>query len=139
PLPRLERPDMDASEIDFALVEATLRAAGEAAARLTLPLFRTSLAIDNKLASGFDPVTEADKGAETAIREVLAAAFPDHAIIGEEWGTSGQGRHSWIIDPVDGTRAFISGAPVWGTLIGFAVDGVAVAGLMSQPFIGEEF
>ncbi len=130
---------MTTSEIDFARIEATLRAAGEAAARHTLPLFRTPLGIDNKLDTGFDPVTEADRGAETAIRAVIAEAFPDHAIIGEEWGTTGQGRYSWIIDPVDGTRAFISGAPVWGTLIGFAVDGVAVAGLMSQPFIGEEF
>lgn len=130
---------MTASEIDFARIEATLRTAGEAAARLTLPLFRTPLSIDNKLDGGFDPVTEADKGAETAIRAVIGEAFPDHAIIGEEWGTTGESRYSWIIDPVDGTRAFISGAPVWGTLIGFAVDGVAVAGLMSQPFIGEEF
>lgn len=128
-----------ASPIDFARIEATLRAASAAAAEKTLPLFRTPLAVDNKLAAGFDPVTEADKGAETAIRAVIADAFPDHAIIGEEWGRTGDSRFSWIIDPVDGTRAFISGAPVWGTLIGFAVDGVAVAGLMSQPFIGEEF
>jgi histidinol phosphatase-like enzyme (inositol monophosphatase family) len=130
---------MSAPEIDFSRVEATLLAAGEAAARLTLPLFRTPLSVDNKLDGGFDPVTEADKGAETAIRAVIAQAFPDHSIIGEEWGTAGSGRFSWVIDPVDGTRAFITGAPVWGTLIGFAVDGVAVAGLMSQPFIGEEF
>ncbi|MHA6296899.1 inositol monophosphatase family protein [Devosia sp. CAU 1758] len=130
---------MSATEIDFSRVEVTLRAAGEAAARLTLPLFRTPLSVANKLESGFDPVTEADKGAETAIRAIIADVFPDHSIIGEEWGTTGAGRFSWIIDPVDGTRAFISGAPVWGTLIGFAVDGVAVAGLMSQPFIGEEF
>ncbi|NMA98269.1 MAG: inositol monophosphatase family protein [Phyllobacteriaceae bacterium] len=127
------------SDIDFARIEATLLAASAAAAERTLPLFRTPLAIDNKLAAGFDPVTEADKGAETAIRTVIGEAFPDHAIIGEEWGTTGESRYSWIIDPVDGTRAFISGAPVWGTLIGFAVDGVAVAGLMSQPFIGETF
>lgn len=125
--------------IDFAHVENVLLAAADAAAGRTLPLFRTPLAIDNKLEAGFDPVTEADKGAETAIRAVIAEAFPDHAIIGEEWGTTGESRYSWIIDPVDGTRAFISGAPVWGTLIGFAVDGVAVAGLMSQPFIGERF
>jgi len=130
---------MTVPEIDFTRVEATLQAGAQAAARMTLPLFRTPLSIDNKLESGFDPVTEADKGAETAIRTVIAEAFPGHAIIGEEWGTTGQGRYSWIIDPVDGTRAFISGAPVWGTLIGFALDGVAVAGLMSQPFIGEEF
>ncbi|MDB5622788.1 MAG: hisN [Devosia sp.] len=125
--------------IDFARVEATLLRAAQAAAACTLPLFRTPLAVDNKLATGFDPVTEADKSAETAIRQVIAQDFPDHAVIGEEWGTSGQGRYSWIIDPVDGTRAFISGAPVWGTLIGFAVDGVAVAGSMTQPFIGETF
>lgn len=125
--------------LDFARIEATLLAAADAAAAMTLPLFRTPLSIDNKLEAGFDPVTEADRGAENAIREIIANAFPDHAIIGEEWGTAGESRLSWIIDPVDGTRAFISGAPVWGTLIGFAVDGVAIAGIMSQPFIGENF
>ncbi|GLQ11988.1 histidinol-phosphatase [Devosia yakushimensis] len=125
--------------LDLAKIEQTLLAAAEAAATRTLPLFRTPLAIDNKLAEGFDPVTEADKSAETAIRAVIAETFPDHAIIGEEWGTTGNSQYSWIIDPVDGTRAFISGAPVWGTLIGFAHNGVAIAGLMSQPFIGETF
>ena len=125
--------------IDLARIEATLLAAAEAAAARTLPLFRTPLAIDNKFAVGFDPVTEADRGAETAIRAVIAENFPDHAIIGEEWGTTGDSDYTWIIDPVDGTRAFISGAPVWGTLIGFAHNGVAIAGLMSQPFIGETF
>lgn len=127
------------AEIDFAAVENLLLAAGRAAAEQTLRLFRTPLVIDNKLDAGFDPVTEADKGAESAIRALISTAFPDHAIIGEEWGRTGESRYSWIIDPVDGTRAFISGAPVWGTLIGFAVDGVAVAGLMSQPFIGEDY
>ena len=125
--------------LDLAKIEATLLAAADAAATCTLPLFRTSLAVDNKLSQGFDPVTEADKSAETAIRAVIAEAFPDHAIIGEEWGTSGNSEYCWIIDPVDGTRSFISGAPVWGTLIGFAHNGVAIAGLMSQPFIGETF
>lgn len=125
--------------LDLAKIEATLLAAADAAAARTLPLFRTSLAVDNKLSQGFDPVTEADKSAETAIRAVIAEAFPDHAIIGEEWGNTGSSEYCWIIDPVDGTRAFISGAPVWGTLIGFAHNGVAIAGLMSQPFIGETF
>ncbi len=128
-----------ADSFDFARVEQTLLAASSAAAAHTMALFRTPLAVDNKLDKGFDPVTEADKGAETVIRAVISQAFPDHAIIGEEWGSSGDSNCSWIIDPVDGTRAFISGAPVWGTLIGFAIDGVAVAGLMSQPFIGETF
>ena len=125
--------------VDLATVEATLLAASRAAAAHTLPLFRTNLGVDNKLAAGFDPVTEADRGAETVIRAIIAKAFPDHAIIGEEWGSSGSSDYTWIIDPVDGTRAFISGAPVWGTLIGFAHNGVAIAGLMSQPFIGETF
>ena len=125
--------------LDFAKIEATLLAAAQAAAACTLPLFRTDLGVDNKLEAGFDPVTEADRGAETAIRAVISEAFPDHAIIGEEWGSTGDSPFTWIIDPVDGTRAFISGAPVWGTLIGFAQHGVAIAGLMSQPFIGETF
>ncbi|MGV3576850.1 MAG: histidinol-phosphatase [Devosia sp.] len=128
-----------ANTLDFTRIEATLLAAADAAAAHTLPLFRTGLAVDNKLTTGFDPVTEADKGAEQVIRAIIADAFPDHAVIGEEWGTTGDSPHTWIIDPVDGTRAFISGAPVWGTLIGFAVDGVAKAGIMSQPFIGETF
>lgn len=130
---------MPSATLDFARIEATLLAAAEAAAAHTLPLFRTGLAVDNKLSSGFDPVTEADKGAEKVIRAIIADAFPDHAIIGEEWGTTGDSPYTWIIDPVDGTRAFISGAPVWGTLIGFAENGVALAGIMSQPFIGENF
>lgn len=125
--------------INLAKVQATLLRAADAAAEKTLPLFRTNLGVDNKLAAGFDPVTEADRSAETAIRAVIAGAFPDHAIIGEEWGNSGDSPFTWIIDPVDGTRAFITGAPVWGTLIGFAHNGVAIAGLMSQPFIGETF
>ncbi|KKB77162.1 hypothetical protein VW35_15710 [Devosia soli] len=128
-----------AEPVDFSRIESTLLAAADAAAAHTLPLFRTGLSVDNKLEAGFDPVTEADKGAEKVIAAIITDAFPDHAIIGEEWGTSGESRFTWIIDPVDGTRAFISGAPVWGTLIGFAIDGVARAGIMSQPFIGESF
>ena len=125
--------------LDLAKVEATLLASAEAAAAHTLPLFRTPLDVDNKYAVGFDPVTEADRGAETVIRAVIAEQFPDHAIIGEEWGNSGESPYSWIIDPIDGTRSFISGVPVWGTLIGFAHQGIAIAGIMSQPFIGETF
>lgn len=130
---------MPAIPIDLDLVALTLLDAAEAAADKTLPLFRTTLAIDNKLEVGFDPVTEADRGAERAIRDVIASRFPDHAVIGEEWGSSGNSEWTWIIDPVDGTRSFISGAPVWGTLIALAYQGVSVAGLMSQPFIGEIF
>ena len=130
---------MPSIPIDLDLVAQTLLDAAEAAADHTLPLFRTHMAVDNKLTAGFDPVTEADRAAETAIRAIIASRFPDHAVIGEEWGNSGASEFTWIIDPVDGTRSFISGAPVWGTLIGLAYQGVAFAGLMSQPVIGDIF
>lgn len=124
--------------LDPALVRDTLLAAAEAAAGLTLPLFRTGLAVDNKWQVGFDPVTSADREAETIIRSLISQRFPDHGIVGEEWDDKpADSPFQWIIDPIDGTRAFITGVPVWGTLIGLAVNGRAVAGLMSQPFTGE--
>ncbi|PZN54546.1 MAG: histidinol-phosphatase [Proteobacteria bacterium] len=117
-----------------------LRRIARAAAAETLPRFRSQSAVTNKLSAGFDPVTEADKQAELAIRSVIEAEFPDHGILGEEHGISNAGsRHVWVIDPIDGTRAFISGVPVWGTLVGLTEDGEAVAGMMSQPFTGELF
>ncbi len=120
------------------LVRRTLLDAAEIAATRTLPHFRVGIAVDNKEASGFDPVTAADREAELAIRELIGTRFPDHAIIGEEWDDkSGSSGFAWIIDPIDGTRAFITGVPVWGTLVGLTVAGDAVAGLMSQPFTGE--
>ena len=112
----------------------------DAADRETLPRFRAGGGIDNKLSGGaFDPVTEADRAAEQAIRRVIGESFPDHAIVGEEFGESGEGDHRWIIDPIDGTRAFITGIPVWGTLIGHYIRGRARMGIMSQPFTGERF
>ena len=117
----------------------TLLALADAADRETLPLFRTVLGVDNKRPADFDPVTEADRAAERAIREAIEARFPAHAILGEEYGSTGTGDSRWVIDPVDGTRAFIAGVPVWGTLIGYCEAGRAVAGIMSQPFTGERF
>jgi histidinol phosphatase-like enzyme (inositol monophosphatase family) len=115
-----------------------LRRLAAVAAAETLPRFRSRGAISNKLGTGFDPVTEADREAERAIRGAIGAAFPDHGIVGEEFGTeNASARHVWVIDPIDGTRAFISGLPLWGTLIGLTEDGHAVAGLMAQPFTGE--
>ncbi len=84
-------------------------------------------------------MTEADREAEKAIRRVIEAQFPDHAILGEEFGRSGEGDLLWVIDPVDGTRPFICGVPVWGTLIGLTVKGIAQFGIMSQPYTGERF
>ena len=111
-----------------------------AAAVETLPRFRQPHDITNKLEGGFDPVTEADRAAERAIRRLIGERYPDHAILGEEYGLSGGGSdYEWVIDPIDGTRAFISGLPLWGTLVGLKKDGRAIAGLMSQPFTGETF
>jgi histidinol phosphatase-like enzyme (inositol monophosphatase family) len=130
----------DLAGLDADLVLKTLLDAATVAAEHTLPRFRTELAVDNKLATGFDPVTDADREAERAIRVLLGERFPDHGIIGEEMeDKTTTGRHAWIIDPIDGTRAFITGVPVWGTLLGLLVDGRAVAGLMAQPFTGEVY
>jgi histidinol phosphatase-like enzyme (inositol monophosphatase family) len=126
--------------IDADAIRDTLLAAADAAALETLPRFRTRLAVDNKYVVGFDPVTDGDREAERAIREAITARFPGHAIVGEELADkAADGPFEWIVDPIDGTRAFISGAPVWGTLIGFRVDGRTVAGLMAQPFTGEVY
>ena len=89
------------------------------AARVTLPLFRTEAATENKAGEGaFDPVTEADRGAEAAIRRLIEARYPEHGVIGEEYGEDRpDAEHVWVLDPVDGTRAFSSGLPLWTTLI----------------------
>ena len=95
-----------------------------AAARETLPRFRQNGRIENKLAAGFDPVTEADQAAEVAIRRLIEQKYPGHGILGEEHGSVRlDSDHVWVIDPIDGTRAFISGIPVWGTLIGLKEHG----------------
>jgi len=112
----------------------------DAARKETLPRFRVGADIVNKEASGFDPVTEGDRAAEIAIRAVIEQHFPDHGILGEEHGSVGLDReYVWVIDPIDGTRAFISGVPVWGTLIGLYRNGEAVMGLIDQPFTGERY
>lgn len=110
------------------------------AAKETLPRFRQRGTIDNKYEIGFDPVTEADRAAETAIRALIEKTFPEHGILGEEHGSVRLDHDQvWVIDPIDGTRAFISGLPVWGTLIGLKEKEIAKTGLMSQPFTGELF
>jgi histidinol phosphatase-like enzyme (inositol monophosphatase family) len=113
----------------------------DAADHETLPRFRQLLSIDNKAGPGrgFDPVTDADRQAELVLRELIGREYPGHAILGEELGATGEGTLQWVLDPVDGTRPFICGIPVWGTLIGFTVDGRAELGMMSQPFTGERF
>lgn len=126
---------------EFSLPDAGFfRRVAAAAAAQTLPRFRQGGAVLNKAKGGFDPVTEADREAETAIRGLIRETFPGHGMLGEEFGReNGDSPFQWVIDPIDGTRAFISGLPLWGTLVGLTVDGRAVAGMMAQPFIGELF
>ena len=128
---------------DYARLEALALTFADAAGQAALPLFRSrGLDEDNKLAhaSLFDPVTEADKGAERAIRALIHQHLPGHGIIGEEYGVENEdAEFVWVLDPVDGTRAFISGLPVWTTLIGLRWRGYPVLGVIAQPFLKEVF
>ena len=105
------------------------------------PYFRRALVVKNKAeGAGFDPVTAADKAAERVIRAAIAKTYPDHGVLGEEFAdTQGAGRYQWIVDPIDRTRAFIMGSPLWGTLIGLVDNGKPVLGLMDQPFTRERY
>lgn len=107
----------------------------------TLMRFRTRLETASKPKDGyrFDPVTEADREAERVMRELIMEKFPDHSILGEEFGAFGDSTAQWVLDPIDGTRPYLLGIPVWATLIGFCFDGRARAGLMSQPVTKERF
>jgi histidinol phosphatase-like enzyme (inositol monophosphatase family) len=120
---------------------ATAHAMADAARAAILPWFRsTALVSDNKLDDGFDPVTEADRAAETAMRAVLADRRPDDGIHGEEFGRQpGTSGLTWVLDPIDGTRAFISGSPTWGVLIAVGGAGGPDLGIIDQPYIGERF
>ena len=119
----------------------TATAMADAARAVTLPLFRSpALSADNKRETGFDPVTEADRAAEREMRAVLARRRPEDAIRGEEYGeTLGSSGFTWVLDPIDGTRAFLSGAPTWGTLIAVCAADGPVHGLIDQPFTGERW
>ena len=120
----------------------------DAAGAAALAGFRASIHVDNKGKAGaaaddvrrYDPVTEADRGAERAMRDLIEAAYPAHGIIGEEYGRRHEdAEHVWVLDPIDGTRSFIAGVPLWGTLIGLMENGRPALGMMAQPYIGERF
>jgi myo-inositol-1(or 4)-monophosphatase len=108
---------------------------------IILPFFRTSLGVENKSRSGgFDPVTAADRTAESAMRNLIRAQFPEHGIMGEEFGNErADAEYVWTLDPIDGTKSFISGMPVWGTLVGLMRGGKPAFGMMHQPFTRERF
>src|SRR6266702_376940 len=124
--------------IDFsAFVDELAAISGET----ILPFFRTALSIENKGDEGsFDPVTAADHAAETAMRALIRRSFPDHGIVGEEYGEErADAEYVWVLDPIDGTKSFIAGMPAWGSLIALTRNGNPVYGMMHQPFIGERF
>ena len=113
----------------------------QASAAAIAPLFRADHGLEDKGHPGwFDPVTAADKGAEAAIRKLIAERHPEHGVIGEEYGEDRpDAEFVWVLDPIDGTRAFIAGLPVWTTLIGLRHEGRPVLGSIGQPYIGELF
>ncbi|MFT4090805.1 MAG: histidinol-phosphatase [Asticcacaulis sp.] len=131
------------STADLKELEAFALQLAEAAAEVALPLFRVAdqgeVSKDGH-SQGFDPVTEADRGAERAIRALIYAHYPTHGVIGEEYGEERpDAEFVWVLDPVDGTRAFISGLPLWTTLIALRHKGRPVLGIISQPVLKEIF
>ena len=120
--------------------EAFLQRLADIAAAATLPHFRTALDVVDKAGDRFDPVTVADRETERLIRAEIEKVFPDHGIIGEELGDlRTDADNVWVIDPIDGTRSFIAGVPLWGVLVGLLHRGKPRFGLMAQPFTGERF
>lgn len=115
----------------------------DCAGAVTAPLFRKPLSVEDKNRGGadiVDPVTRADREAEAAIRALISERYPDHGILGEEMGAQrGSSPMTWVIDPIDGTRAFVSGFPVWGTLIALNDGTRPVIGVADQPYTGERF
>ena len=120
---------------------ATAHALADAARAAILPFFRRAdLTADSKGTTGFDPVTAADRAAEAAMRAILAERRPADAILGEELGRSpGTSGLTWVLDPIDGTRAFLSGTPSWGVLIALSDAGGPRLGIIDQPWTGERF
>lgn len=117
---------------------ATAEAAADAAGAVIRPLFRSQLLVEAK--GDASPVTEADKAAERTLRALILDRHPDHGVIGEEYGETNAGADwVWVLDPIDGTRAFVTGRPLYGTLIGLLHRGVPVLGVIDQPTTGERW
>src|SRR6201997_785307 len=124
--------------IDFAAFVDELAAVSGETIR---PFFRSAIDVENKSRSGgFDPVTAADRAAEAAMRTLIKRSFPEHGVIGEEFGAERpDAEYVWGLDPIDGTKSFICGLPVWGTLIALTRRGEPIYGMMHQPFPREHF
>jgi histidinol phosphatase-like enzyme (inositol monophosphatase family) len=128
----------DAEKTDLRETAAEL---ADAARVETLAHFRKpGLTADNKESDRFDPVTVADRASETAMRAILERRRPQDGILGEEFGTkAGTSGLTWVLDPIDGTRGYLSGTPTWGVLISVADETGPIYGLIDQPYIGERF
>lgn len=145
PLATAPLADLSAAETGELLSVAA--ALADAARQETLAHFRSlgGLEADNKVAGGFDPVTVADRAAERAMRAILAERRPQDGIYGEEYGvTRGKSGLTWVLDPIDGTRSYMSGTPTWGVLIALSEEqqdgpGRPLMGVIDQPYIGERF
>lgn len=126
---------------DRAELVGTAHALADAARQATLAHFRSrDLTADSKGAAGFDPVTAADRAAERAMRDILRDCRPQDAILGEEYGeVAGESGLTWVLDPIDGTRAYLSGTPTWGVLIALSDATGPKLGIIDQPYIGERF
>ena len=120
---------------------ATAHCLADAARKATLSYFRTAdLVADTKETHHFDPVTAADRLSEERMRAILDERRPDDAILGEEFGPkAGTSGLTWVLDPIDGTRGFLSGTPTWGVLISVADKVGPIYGIIDQPYIGERF
>lgn len=128
-------------DLDARALWSVAHALADAARPVTLAHFRSrALDVADKGAHGFDPVTQADRDAEAAMRDVLHQLRPEDAILGEEHGSkSGSSGLTWVLDPIDGTRAYVSGAPTWGVLVALKDTNGPLLGIIDQPFIGERF
>ncbi len=112
----------------------------DAARAQTLPRFRNGIDVANKAGASFDPVTEADRESERVQRELITKTYPEHGVIGEEFGASGADRPwRWVLDPIDGTRAYVCGIATWTTLIGLEHEQKPVLSVIDQPFTDERW
>lgn len=129
------------TDVEAAELIALAHDLADAARKATLARFRQAgLSTENKASAGFDPVTEADREAEAAMRALIEARRPQDAILGEEFGAkSGQSGRTWVLDPIDGTRGFMTGTASWGVLIALLNEAGPIFGVIDQPYIGERF
>lgn len=125
---------------DLQALESTALDLAAVAAAETLAGFRADIASESKGRGAYDPVTAADRGAEAAIRQRIAERRPDDGVVGEEYGDDRpDADFVWVVDPIDGTRAYVAGLPLWTTLIALRWRGEPVLGVVAQPYLGETF